>query len=506
MAEYNKRQYNATLYNATSVAVAVPPRHPLIKYYLEVFTQAEVRIGRLPAWSNALWTREANVPQTLKFDYPLNGQFASSLTTANNVRLYDGTGTVRGRFSIETPVTNMDGNIITCDCNGMMAQLADEIVISFSEDGTDVNTIIVNLLALQNNPNEIRFGSVDADIGLETMSIEANGKSVLAVLKDMRTELGGYMSVDPTNRRFKWQRKPGGLAGQRIELGKNLVSLTKTVDRAELCTRLYAYGAGEDSDTFLNLTDAGEPNEFIDSAAGISSFGIIARLWKDDTITDADDLLAAAQSILSRYDTPRTSYAGGVIDLSLLVPGDNLIDEMLIGSEIALLNSNLSVDIITRIAKIEINLDKPELATLAFTDPDAGDVGIAGGENAVEDAVEDLLEDIIADMQEQLSDLLIADNDFTASVIDAVGGSGVLFDLSTDLPQSIGTANVLGSTGEAVIAGHEHKGQIAIETAAPVDAPTGDDPLEWIQTGSTPTIKWRWNGSAWKNNSSWELS
>jgi len=122
-----------------------------------------------------------------------------------------------------------------------LAQLGDETVLDYSASEKAANTIIGELIALQNNTPAVTAGTIEYTTAL---SIDVPQDSILGVLMRMQEMLGGYMYVD-NNRALQWLEDIGEDTGQQIRYKKNLKSIHRTIDYSEFANRIYPYGSGE---------------------------------------------------------------------------------------------------------------------------------------------------------------------------------------------------------------------------------------------------------------------
>lgn len=96
-------------------------------------------------------------------------------------------------------------------------------------------------------------------------------------------------------------------------LTRNLQSATVTVETSNLCTRVYAFGAGDGGTDRLTLEPLlGQP--YID-AESAGTWGIVSRTITSDEIYDALTLQDVAERYLSKYSAPMTSIKLDAFDL-----------------------------------------------------------------------------------------------------------------------------------------------------------------------------------------------
>lgn len=93
-----------------------------------------------------------------------------------------------------------------------------------------------------------------------------------------------------------------------IRRGKNMLSIQKDVDPAQLCTRLYPLGYGEGVNQ-LGIADVNGGVPYLQSPPEITAkYGIIERVWIDRRYENAESLKAAGQAMLNELQEPRVEY------------------------------------------------------------------------------------------------------------------------------------------------------------------------------------------------------
>jgi hypothetical protein len=135
----------------------------------------------------------------------------------------------------------------------------------------------------------------------------------------------------------------------RIELAKNMKSLSVDIDTTNIVTRLIPLGAQlspGDSAERLTIESVNSGVPYIDDAAGIEKYGIIVGTVEFDDITVAANLKSAGEEYLQNNNRIRKSYEAQVLDLSILEgiePSETISD--LQGFSIALLQTRTINDL-----------------------------------------------------------------------------------------------------------------------------------------------------------------
>ncbi|MFS7402240.1 phage tail spike protein [Carnobacterium maltaromaticum] len=160
-----------------------------------------------------------------------------------------------------------------------------------------------------------------------------------------------------------------------IELAKNLVSVSKSVDSTEICTRLFPRGERQEGTEETN-SDASQPRltiasinngkEYIDAPkALIDEFGIVekTREWSD--VTQAQVLLSKAQEFINSQKSALTQYSVSALDLSLI---ELDLRRFEIGNYHFLKNAVMGIDEELRIVGIGIDIINVSSSTLTIGD------------------------------------------------------------------------------------------------------------------------------------------
>lgn len=93
-----------------------------------------------------------------------------------------------------------------------------------------------------------------------------------------------------------------------VRKGKNMISLKRSSDPTNICTRLYAHGYGEGINT-LTFADINNGKPYIDSPQEyIDKYGYKTRLWVDRRYENKESLLQAARAMLDELQEPLYEY------------------------------------------------------------------------------------------------------------------------------------------------------------------------------------------------------
>jgi len=128
--------------------------------------------------------------------------------------------------------------ITEVDCDGYLAQLAEEIIDSYDTAGKAVTDIVTDLLAFQRRATKITKGTIAPT---DTRALKVDGKTILAALLQLKESVGGYIDVGD-DRVLQWAVDIGEDKGQQIRYYKNLRGITRETNYNDLCTKLHLLG------------------------------------------------------------------------------------------------------------------------------------------------------------------------------------------------------------------------------------------------------------------------
>ncbi len=244
--------------------------------------------------------------------------------------------------------------VLEVEAKDLLSELNLEKVIDYDIEDETISNIVDDLLAMQVRTPAITVGTIDAAIGNLTRSIQASGESILSVLMKLRDTAGGYIEVD-NDRELNWTVSIGEDKGQQIRYAKNLLGIEREIDYSQLFNRIYAYGEGE-GEAKIVLSDAeGQDEDYVEDTDSQTTWGgIYIGIFKDNSITHPDTLLAWANQLKAEYSTPPITYRVNSIDL-----GQNIsFDALQLGSTITVIDEDLGIDVEVTVVDIEHpNLD-----------------------------------------------------------------------------------------------------------------------------------------------------
>lgn len=356
-------------------------------YLLEVEDADGALLYRLPDWVDGDWEEAANEPGALTFVYPspfplpggegvptansiawpaLHSARCAALAYPNVVVLRDRKGNVKGRFHVARVIEEDDGesSSMTVECEGLLTQLRDELVLSYTWTRT-VSQHLALLLGSTYQQNGVvqplSVGDIDSEIGSTEVSVACENQSILQIIGLLSEACGGYYYVTP-RRKLNWHRE---LTGASVELRweKNLGSIRRERDFRTVRTRLYMRGFGQGSHELRTTVNA-------DNQA---TYGLRAEVVKDERIRSSTTLTAIGTALQAAVKVPRVYVDCDAIDLGKVSSRhDWTVEGFTLGSEVRVVHGRWGLVSSRRINRIARKLSAPEVPVLGFGDPDAG--------------------------------------------------------------------------------------------------------------------------------------
>ncbi|WP_199198165.1 phage tail protein, partial [Carnobacterium divergens] len=191
------------------------------------------------------------------------------------------------------------------------------------------------------------------------------------------SRLGGEIRVREVNgvNYIDYVTEIGEHTDTTIELSKNLISISKSVDPTEIVTRIYPRGERLESEEESN-TDASQPRLTIASVNNgreylnasnelINEFGIIEKAVEWSEVTQPQILKSKGQQYLDEQKSAKTQYSLTAVDLSLI---DLDIRRFEIGNYYPLKNSVMGIDDELRVVGMTIDIIDVETSELTIGD------------------------------------------------------------------------------------------------------------------------------------------
>ncbi len=131
-------------------------------------------------------------------------------------------------------------------------------------------------------------------------------------------------------------------------LSRNLKKTVVTVDRDSLCTRLYAFGAGEGDE---RITLEGLAGAMYLDADTQDEWGIVSKCITSEDAYDALTLKRVAEKYLERYKTPKVSVTTDAHDLYIITGVD--FDRWQLGRMCRLAMPDFGMTVLERVVRLQ---------------------------------------------------------------------------------------------------------------------------------------------------------
>ncbi len=241
------------------------------------------------------------------------GQYAELYTSHGSAGFYRIT-------SVETTCSN---GLRTLTLTHALCTLADNVLFgyhAFDDQSYDTAGVIRALLAMQKEPRWTLGACEVSEQLIYTFETGNLLDALLSVLEPLTT---------PCMLDFDFTTQPWTLHLHRLSdtpacecrPGRNLKEASVTLDRSDLCTRIYPLGYGEGADQ-LSIRDVNGGVPYLDADTQ-STWGIVEKPYADTTITAPETLLASARALLETVKNPIVTVEISALELSHLT-GESL--------------------------------------------------------------------------------------------------------------------------------------------------------------------------------------
>jgi len=209
------------------------------------------------------------------------------------------------------------GGSITYECEHVIATLLDNVMIGFHTVGGlgyYTRNVLQYILARQTAVNWV-LGDCDFTRQFEYGFEQENLLSAMFGVPTCFSQdyIWTYnMSTYPWIVNLK-QINTTATPELYVRAAKNMLSLSKTSDPRNLCTRLYPFGYGEGVNQ-LNISEINGGQLYLQAPDSIiNEYGIIERVWVDRRYESAETLKATAQAMLDALQAPYEQYSVSVV-------------------------------------------------------------------------------------------------------------------------------------------------------------------------------------------------
>lgn len=220
------------------------------------------------------------------------------------VEIYDTAGSL-DKFRVnETEAGYGRGGIMRVRLEHALTTLSDGVIFGYREfggTGVPLRTVLLALLAMQPKQMWV-LGACEFDTQFQ-YSFE-NENLLIGILSLAEPLLEEYQWTYDTSV-FPWVlnlvKAPAGDMSE-MRLSRNVDTARVTIDRTDLCTRMYPLGYGEGVNQ-LTIASVNGGKKYLD-ADTIGAWGVVADTYTETSVTEAATLKAMAQSVLEKVKNP----------------------------------------------------------------------------------------------------------------------------------------------------------------------------------------------------------
>lgn len=285
-----------------------------------IYDQNMRRLAYLDKALDMSYSTKLNALWTASFSLPANDHKNEYCQPFNFVELFDNGKRVELFRIMPTKQEKGTSNIITYECEHVLATLIDKLMFGYHQIGNIgvYTTQVLRYILDQQIDKHWRLGKVDFARQFEYKWENENLLSALFSVPQPFTEHYQW-TFDTTSYPWTINLVRGDTAPTcELRYRKNMMGITKTIDPTNIVTRLYCLGYGE-GDNQLNIKsiNGGKPYLEVSSPYGIKEAAFIDRRYEDE-----NSLKAAGQAMLNELSVPYVSYSVDAIDISAKTESD----------------------------------------------------------------------------------------------------------------------------------------------------------------------------------------
>ena len=286
-----------------------------------------------------------------------------------------------------TPNDEMDtGGAIFNDviCEGLEGFLHDSVQPFADFHNTAPKDFLQAIITNHNNQvdayKQIKLGTVTVTNSTDNVYrfLEDDKDTYNNITDKLINSLGGEIRVrhESDGLYLDYEPQIGGKSVQKIELGKNLLSLQRAIDASTFYTAIKPLGATQEPETtddstgttgvsYPRLTIGGDG--LIRNEALISKFGLIVKANDWDDVTTQADLKAKGQAMIDAQKNLKMQIQLTYVDLSYIKKD---LDSFNNGDTVELVSKIQGIDLIERITGMVINCVDVASSTMTIGEDD----------------------------------------------------------------------------------------------------------------------------------------
>ena len=268
-------------------------------------------------------------------------------------------------------------------CEDASAELIDEIIYDEIEGKIEMGDVLATIL----KGTRWQVGEVD-NTYIRNLKPEFKLKSVLNGIQNLASQYGAEIDFTVefagnkiTSRKVHMKKAFGRTLGKRFEFGKDVTSIKRTVNTADIKTAIVPFGAtDEETGEVLTIREIEwiKPNNpynkpfgqtFLEDEEATELWGYkgtgskrrarwVAVTFED--CNDAHELINYAQLQLNRFNKPKVSYEASVVDLFRMTGDDSYSFEKVgLGDMVNIIDHEFvpALALTSRVVKLELDLN-----------------------------------------------------------------------------------------------------------------------------------------------------
>ena len=408
-------------------------------YTIDVRNGSNQIQARLPNWISGQYTKAVNTPPILELNYPYDDEHRGRLVSPALIGVFDQSGTLIDRLRIgpRRIIRTEDGRrYVSLKARGLLAQLGQETLTTFTAENQTVKTICTSLIAAQviTGLAKVKMGYFHSAIGSTVTNLKLTNESILKGLHKLQAEVGGFFFVNPAGQ-LRWVRD-FPKTHQVLRVGHNLPGLEVEYDPTGIKTRVIVYGQGATPDTRVSAT--------ANNAAAQAIHGVRIYPYSMPTEGDTAKLQAVADELCRLLSKERKRIKAPVLDLSMSNQRLDFSHEAIdAGYKVTAIDPTIDETLETRFLKVQRDFASTSHVTVELQDTndiaqDGGGFG-GGGATALQSIAKPQADFItaIASLFDKVDDLTLGDPGYETSILktlwDTAAHDGTLKNLLTDL-------------------------------------------------------------------------
>ncbi|WP_363549528.1 phage tail spike protein [Caldifermentibacillus hisashii] len=262
--------------------------------------------------------RKANELWTASFSLPINDSKNELCSHFNYVEFVGASGRNYGLYRIMPKETRKTANIITYQCEHVMATLLDDVMDGyFQYTNLTTKEVLQAILDLQEVKHWV-LGTVDFERYFHYSFENENGllAPIFSIPKPFDEP---YLFTFDTSV-YPWKLnliKASNDIKAEIRWGKDMLDFNEVADPTEIVNYIIPKGAGEGVNQ-LTIESVNGGKRYLKDDGSIDKWGVHKYIWIDSRFEDAESLKANAQSLLNQWKDPKISFECPSTDLSIL--------------------------------------------------------------------------------------------------------------------------------------------------------------------------------------------